>query len=168
MDAMQILDYTSYDEVRATLGVSDEELEDVTLALPMWASELQLRLEDVSSTLETLYGTVAAKAENVRTVDEQKLYKIVRLYSMYCISDNLLTSLPMFSFKSVSDGKSEKSRPDKWEDTRDGVRQGVQAMLARLRMILAKVDGTYSTPTATVSIITRATGLAVNPITSTT
>lgn len=164
---MQITTYTSYDEIRATLGVSDEELENTTLAQPQWAYELELKLADVSDTLDSLYTTVAAKAEIDRTADEKKFYMIARLYAMYCIAENLLISLPMFSYKSVSDGKAETARADSWEDTRDGVRQGVQAMLARLRMILVRVDGTYTAPVATVASIVRATGLAVNPITST-
>jgi hypothetical protein len=52
---MRLLDLTSYDQVRAVLGVSDEELTDTTLALPIYWRKLQMDLETVHPDLEALY-----------------------------------------------------------------------------------------------------------------
>ena len=51
---MPITDYAAYDEIRAVLGVSDEELEDATLALPMYEKLLNMELLDISEDLPTL------------------------------------------------------------------------------------------------------------------
>ena len=48
---MPLTDYTSYDEVRAALGVSAEELEDETLQLDFYSISLTAELEDIADTL---------------------------------------------------------------------------------------------------------------------
>lgn len=55
---MLITDYTTYDDVRAVLGVSTDELEDTTLALETYASALLLDLEDVDVALPAAYSAL--------------------------------------------------------------------------------------------------------------
>ena len=40
-----LTDYTTYDTVRAVLGVAEEELEDATLGLPMYLQQLQKSMD---------------------------------------------------------------------------------------------------------------------------
>ena len=45
-----LTEYTTYEEIRAVLGVADEELEDVVLAQPLFERQLILDLDDINST----------------------------------------------------------------------------------------------------------------------
>ncbi len=55
-----LTDYTSYDEIRAVLGVSDEELEDGTLALPLYLTMLLMEFDDIEPTLDVQYTDIKA------------------------------------------------------------------------------------------------------------
>ena len=52
---MLLSDFCSYAEVRAALGVEEDELEDATLALPVYSNNLELELLDLSLTLVEQY-----------------------------------------------------------------------------------------------------------------
>lgn len=159
-----ITNYTTYDEIRATLGVSDEEIEDITLALPIWNTNLDFALDEFSSVLVSTYEMIAAKPELSRTATEKKVYAGTRLYATYIIADDLLKSLPMFSFKRLTDGKAEAERFDAWKDTKQGVQNGLAAIKLRLELALGLV-ATYTPPVRNTFRFVTSTGLAVNPIT---
>jgi len=103
---MLITDYTTYADVRAALGVSDEELEDATLALESFAIGLKLDLEDVDLTLPAAYDALPA----TRTDAQERFYATARIFAMYAVARQLTTSLPLFSPKTVSDGKASIGR----------------------------------------------------------
>lgn len=107
---MALLDYTSYDEVRAVLGVSSDELEDATLALGVYSSNLNFELEGVSLQLPASYSAVVAIASGSRTAVQQRLYDATRLFATYAVAKQLGTSLPLFGPKDITDGKSAISR----------------------------------------------------------
>lgn len=160
-----LTDYTTYDEVRATLGVSIEEITDETLALSIWSSSLDFALEDFSDTLVPAYDDIALKLEEDRTADECKVYNLTRLYATYLVAEDLLKSLPMFSFKRLTDGKAGTERFDAWKDTKAGVQAGLAAIKLRLELTLGKVAD-YTPPVRSGYRFVSSTGLAVNPITS--
>lgn len=166
--AMTLTDFTTYDEIRAVLGVSDEEIENVTLALPIYATELEFVLSDISEDVITEYTTIAAIAEGSRTAVQQRYYNVVRLFSSYVIAKSLLTSLPMFGFKSVGDGKADTERFDKWEDVKAGVEAGYTGLLARLKALLQQLDPGFTPVAPVVRNFIVAAGLASDPVTSTT
>lgn len=159
-----ITDYTTYDEIRATLGVSDEELENTTLALEIWSTNLDFAFDEFSEKLIPAYELIAAKPENTRTTDEKRVYAGTRLFATYTVADDLLKSLPMFSFKRVTDGKAEAERFDAWKDTKEGVQAGLAAIKLRLNNALGKVTD-YTPPVRNTYKFVSAVGLAVNPIT---
>lgn len=105
-----LTDYTTYDDIRSTLGVSDDDIEDATLALETWDNHLQFDLEDVSASLPAGYLAVAAKLEESRTAVESKLYRATRLFATLATARALSASLPMFGPKDFSDGKATVSR----------------------------------------------------------
>jgi hypothetical protein len=107
--AEPIIEYTTYAEVRSALGVSDEELEDSTLALNMYALALDAALKRISATLPADYGVIEAKDATARSTAEQNVFDAVRLFSVYQIAAEL-TGLPLFSPKQVTDGKAGFSR----------------------------------------------------------
>lgn len=164
---MILTDFTTYDEIRAVLGVSDEEIENATLALPMYATELEFALIDIGEDVITEYETIAAIAEGSRTTVQQRYYNVVRLFSSYVVAKSLLTSLPMFGFKSVGDGKADTERFDKWEDVKAGVEAGYTSLLARLKALLQQLDPTYAPPAPVVRNFIVAATLASDPVTST-
>jgi hypothetical protein len=107
--AEPIIEYTTYAEVRSALGVSDEELEDSTLALDMYALALNAALKRISAALPADYATIEAKDAPTRSIAEQDVFDAVRLFSVYQIAAEL-TGLPLFSPKQVTDGKAGFSR----------------------------------------------------------
>ena len=153
-----LIDYTSYDEIRAVLGVSDEELEDSTLSLPMYLTTLTLGLGDIDTTLETQYLTL--KAATTLTPKEQKLLDVVSVFSAYAVAQHLLTSMPLFAPKRITDGRAETDRvTDPFKDVRLGVNHTYASLKARLSELL-------EIPVASTRIYFGAVGLAINPVTS--
>lgn len=107
---MALTDYTTYDEVRATLGVSLDEIKDTTLGLPLYADYLLTELDDVHTSIRTEYATIVGIAEISRTAVQAKFYRTVRLFSNFATAKQLTTSLPLFSPKDISDGKATMGR----------------------------------------------------------
>lgn len=105
---MALLTYTTYDDIRAALGVSVDEIEDATLSLSLYELNLTAELEDVDLTLETEYATVAALTS--RTAVQDRFLQATRLFSTYVVAYQATTSLPLFSPKDISDGKATMSR----------------------------------------------------------
>ena len=157
--------FTSYDEIRAVLGVSDEELENVTLALPLYLRQLQLQLAGVSSGLESLYDTISAMPETGRTPQQARLYNVMQVFSAYAISKILLTSLSLFAPKRITDGRAEFERvADPFKDLRDEVNSYYDDLLG----LLTEAAGDLGLPVGTrvnPRVYTVAAGLSVNPVT---
>lgn len=105
-----LTDYTTYAEIRAALGVSDEEIDDATLGLNMYERGLVADLEDINTALPASYATILAKAENVRTASETAVFEALQLFAPFAIAKQLASSLPLFSPKQISDGKAGFSR----------------------------------------------------------
>lgn len=158
---------TTYDEVRAVLGVSVEELEDATLDLKVFTDQLELELSDISSTLGSTLDTITAIPDISRTDAQKKLFLVANMFAAYAYAKVLLTGLPLFSPKRLTDGRAEFERfADPFESVRDGVSAGYVGLRVRLQNALAALDPAYSAPTTTRLVFTAAVGLAADPITS--
>lgn len=107
---MPITTFTSYDEIRAVLGVSSDELEDTTLALGVYSHSLLADLEGIDSALPSEFEAVAAIVEASRTAAQQRFYGAVKLFAPYAVAVQLASSLPLFAPKSLTDGKAGMSR----------------------------------------------------------
>ncbi len=114
--ALAITDYTSFDEVRAALGVSDEEVSDTTLGLPMYGNhlegEMQALADDLSLT-EDITDTVSiigAIAPASRTKQQKRVLSNVALFATYAVARHLGTSLAMMAPKAITDGKAGFTR----------------------------------------------------------
>lgn len=107
--AAPITDYTTYAEIRSALGVSDEELEDTTLALNMYALALDAALKRIGTALPADYAVIKAKIESARSGAEADVLDAVQLFTVYQIAAEL-TGLPLFSPKQITDGKAGFSR----------------------------------------------------------
>ena len=157
--------YTTYAEVRAVLGVSDEELEDATLSLPLYAQQLELELESVYVSLPSMYSGIQALDPALRTPQQQKLFDIVQVYSAYATGKILLVSAPRFAPKRISDGRAEVERvADPFATLRDDLEQTLTALRARLVRALEALDVVFSPVAGRVYF--GAAGLSINPITN--
>lgn len=162
---MNLTHYTTNDEVRAVIGVSEEEITDSDLALAIWSTVLELKLAEVSDLLISTYDDVAAIAEGSRSSNQQKFYLLTRMYSAYAVGEELLATQPMFSFKRVTDGKAEAERFDKWEDVKVGVIKGASVAKKRLMLALGLLNVGYATPSLTTLVPILSTGIASDPVT---
>ena len=156
--------FTTPDEIRAVLGVAPEEIEDATLAMPLYLRQLQFELSDIDSSLESTYLSVSAMAS--RTTAQQKLYDVMQAFAPYFIAKILLTSAPLFAPRRITDGRAEAERVvDPYMEVREGVDAGFLSLRARLRDALTAL-GTAATAASRTMIFSVAAGLAVNPVTN--
>lgn len=161
---MALTDYMTLDEPRAVLGVSDEELENVTLELPVYAMQLDMELEAVYPGLVQLYAQTSVLT--VKSAAQQKLLNVTSVYATYAISQILLTSASLFAPKRIGDGRAETERVnDPFQDVRDGVDSAVITLKARLVAALVGLGLQVSTASAARNYFLAA-GLAVNPVTN--
>lgn len=105
---MALLTYTTYDDIRAALGVSSDEIEDATLSLALYELNLTSEFEDIDLSLESTYATVSALTS--RTDVQERFLQATRLFSTYAVAYQATTSLPLFSPKDITDGKAAFSR----------------------------------------------------------
>lgn len=162
---MSLFTYTTYDEVRAVLGVSDEELADVTLELPLYEQQLVLELESVYDSLPSMYIAIRSLDPTSRTTKEQKLFDIVQVFSAYATGKILLVSAPRFAPKRITDGRAEVERvADPFANLRDDLEQTLLALRARLIAALVALDVVFTPATARVYF--GVAGLSINPITN--
>ena len=100
--------YTTYADIRAALGVEDEELSDSTLALQLYEDALDADLDDISATLRDTYVTVSA-VETPSTA-QKRFLSCTRSFAVYAVARTLLTSAPLFAQQSVEDGEAKQGR----------------------------------------------------------
>ena len=159
--------YTTFDEVRAVLGVSDEELEDEVLIQPFYERQLILDIEDVDAGIPDAFDTVSAIQYASRTKVQKRFFDLVQLFSAYAIGRTLLTSMPYFAELRVQDGRSEKERvKDPFAFPRDGVQAGFTAARQSLLAAYAGLTGTPATTRVTRTLLS-SVGLATDPVTNT-
>ncbi len=148
---MLITDYTTYDDIRATLGVSAEELEDVTIALQLYLDMLTVELEDIDATLPATYATKDLLVSP--TAPEVRFLAASRLFATYAVAKHLTGSLPLFSPKDVSDGKALTGRysMDPYKPVISAVNQQYDRFQKRLQEAWATMNATTATVAAAKS-----------------
>lgn len=105
---MALTDFTSYDDVRAAIGVSDEEISDETLGLPVYEQALLVEFDDIDLNLRSTFQVTVSK--DTPTEAEKRFIRACKLFSTYAVAQQLAASLPMFAPKSLGDGKASMSR----------------------------------------------------------
>lgn len=105
---MLIPDYTTYDDIRAALGVSSDELEDATLGLHLYEDALLADLEDVALAVPPTYIVVKALASPDQ--HQERFLQCARVFAVYSVAKQLTISLSLFSPVKVGDGKAEMGR----------------------------------------------------------
>lgn len=105
---MSITSYTTYDDVRAALGVSDQDLSDSTLGLTLYDDALAMELAAVSPNIETLFASTNAQPSH--TDAEKQLLRATRTFATYAVARELVPAMRMFAVQQVTDSKAAMSR----------------------------------------------------------
>lgn len=148
---MALTDFTTYNDIRAALGVTDEEIGDDVLSLSLYEQNLIAELEDIS--LDIISDYKDAKSDSARDEDTERFYQTTRLYSTYRVALHLTSSLPLFSPKDIADGKATMSRYA--DSPYKMVIEQVKQLADRYRKRLTNVYESYSagtTPTTTARV----------------
>lgn len=96
-------DFFSPEEVRAVLGVSDEEFEDGTLDLDLYPRHLEIELAQIGQNLATAFATASVAPSP--TVADLQLVALTKQFALYCVAALVAESMPNFSPRNISDGK---------------------------------------------------------------
>jgi len=105
-----VIDYTTFAEIRAVLGVTTDELSDATLELDLYTYSLDLEIASIDAGLAAEFAAVKAVAPVSRTTAQTTLYAAVKAFTPYAVAVQLASSLPLFAPKSITDGKASISR----------------------------------------------------------
>ena len=105
---MAITSYTTYDDVRAALGVSAQDLQDSTLGLTLYDDALAMELAAISSGVEALF-TVTNNSVSPTDAEKQFL-RATRTFATYAVARELVPAMRMFAVQQVTDSKASMSR----------------------------------------------------------
>lgn len=131
---MLITAFAQYEEIRSTLGVSEDELSDATLSLDMYEDVLAADLEDVALDLPSTYATTLGV--EMPTAPQERFLRATRTFARYVLARHLTATLPMFAPREVGDGKAVMARVN--EPFRDTVKAiNGEYEKARTRLIAA-------------------------------
>lgn len=163
---MALIPYTTSEEVRAVLGVSKTELPDATLLLPIYEAGMLEDLAKIDPLLKATLDNLMTAVPAPTAVNEVRFVRVAKLFMAYSVAMQLLNSLPMFSVKSLTDGKAEFSRQSEVIDT---MTANITKMWGSLRNTLQVLYGTLVvfTPVA-ATLPTLSAGVTLtDPVTST-
>lgn len=164
---ISIADYTTADEIRAVLGVDSIELNDETLALPVYAQALQIKLSGFTGTFGATTGTVMTiydvlTSQASMTADEENFVITVKQLATLILAETCCSGLSMFALKTDSDGKASQGRFASEATFRDVVAH----VRGRLASVIGTLDyimsGSYTYATPGISTIVPDTDRVTN------
>jgi len=97
-----LTDYTSYENIRVTLGLTLRELPDTLLAAEIYDLNLEVEINGIGSDIPALYTTASGES----TEEADAFVRAVRVFSTYSVAKNCAEALPLFSSKGITDGKA--------------------------------------------------------------
>lgn len=160
---MGISEYTSFSEVRAILGVEDDELKDETLQLDTYGLELVEELREISPTLISLYSDIKDKSD--RSDEEGRVYELTRLFAVYYVAQQAGNALPMFSPRSIGDGKATMTRfsGEPYKEMLEEISGRVDLYRTRLKAALEELAAQTTNRSPRTTFV--AVGPAYDPVT---
>lgn len=146
---MDITQFTSYDEVRAVLGLPAKELPDATLALPLYGKILKSNLVAIGASIVTDYATAKA---SYTTTAEINFCDAFELFALYDVAWSVCDALPSLSPRTITDGKAMLQRQlDSYKPVLDAVQARRSLHSEALKSAYAVVGGAVGA-TYTVSL----------------
>ena len=162
-----IVDYTSYDAVRAVLGVSSEEIDDDVINLPLYEVMLSEDLLDLSGSIQTDFITVRDIPVGTQTDIEKRFVRVMQTYASYQVASTLLGSVALFAPKDITDSKASVTRVnDPFKTLKEDVLASLVYIRTRLLTAYDAYSPTYAAPTAVTRTFITSTGLAIDPVTN--
>lgn len=164
---MALLDYTSYETIRAVVGLAETELPDGILALGLYEREVIEALDTLNPELRVQFAVVLAVLEANRTLLQRRFVSLMSVYAAYFVGKVLAGgSIELFAPVKIQDGKAVQERVD---DPFTQLRADIQASLTKwegmLLRCLALIDPTQVVATRAATVFMASAGLAVNPVT---
>lgn len=143
---MSILTYTTYNDVRAALGVTVKDLADETLALQLYSDTLDSELEEVDADLATIFADASAAVPP--SAAQSRLLRSARQFATFALAKTLAPSLPVFARKQITDGKAALTRyDDPLKEVLKDLTQKYQASRDRLLSAIQALDGATASST---------------------
>lgn len=105
-----LTDYTTFADVRAALGVNEDDIQDSVLSLSIYNILLTQDFEDIDVTIESVYATKSALTSP--TAAESRFIDACRLFATFSIANQLTITLPLFAAQQITDGKAQVNRFD--------------------------------------------------------
>lgn len=162
---MNLTDFCQYTEIRAILGVLSDDIDDDTLALPLYARLLSFALAELDTSLEAFYLNLKDKPDP--TDQEVKFVDLMQVYSGYAVARELLPALPQFAAQRFVHGKDDLER--KPFDPA-ATEKSILAALSRLSDKVLAAYAVLNSSSAAQSVTRRtlfASSRGVDPVTNT-
>lgn len=166
---MALSTYTTYDAIRAILGVSPKEIKDATLALDLFEQQFLLEMSDVDSgagAVMVQYNIVKALTSG-RTADQQRFFDIVNMMAAYSAAKQVLTGAPLAVPQKITDGKASIQRFDthNFDKVRAGATETYAALLRRLKAVLLTLAPGAAVTSVPARTLILSSALASDPVT---
>lgn len=166
---MDLLQFTTYDEIRSLLGVTRRELADDVLALPHWTLTVEQELLDIdggTGAVLTQFATVLAIAETTRTAAQTQFFKVTCVYALYLMGLQLLSRADVFVPTTITDGKASVQRlEERFERLRPAIEGTLQRYKERLKTSLTVLNPGAAVVAVAERVMISTTGLATDPVT---
>ncbi len=160
---MAITTYTTPDEVRAVLGVAPEELEDATILLPIYETQLIEDIYDLGPTLAADYATIKAGAQTPQTT---RFVNLVNTWACYDLAQQLLPATPMFAPKTITSDKDTAQRvEDPYALLQERIDSAMSRFEERILALYAILMPGNPAPVPIDRVMVVDVGLSVDPIT---
>jgi hypothetical protein len=159
-----LTEYTTFNDVRAALGMSEEEVSDETLGLDTISTLLD---EDLLALAPLLVATFAAlPAVDAQSALESRLYKLTRLYATYAVAFRLIDTAELFGFIKVADGRASTERvAEAYKNLRTNLAAQLQRIKALLLGALGALVPTVTAPVSAGNVWISSVGLGSDPVT---
>lgn len=165
---MELTAFTTYDDIRAMIGVTNKELPDTDLALESYLYGLENELEAVGANLEDDYMAAStAVASGTETTTQKALYRATRLFATASVALAVAYSLPMRAQKSITDGKAGISRfsDSPFKETLNNLLTLAASAKSSLAVQFAASTGSTVLSTAGIPFFMAVVSPAVDPVT---
>lgn len=158
-------DYTTPGNVRAVLGISVKEAEDVVVTSSPYFTGMLEALRALSLTLATDYTTLKT-AGGTRTAKESRFLLLAESFCAYIVAIQLIPALPLLAPQLITDGKSQQGRiANPYEQLKPSLTASLAIFSFNLMDAYSDINVAITKPVKTTRIMVLGVDLAVDPVT---
>jgi hypothetical protein len=161
---MAITDYTTPASVRAIIGVSDDEIDDITIENSIYSNLLDEAFYDLSPTMEADYATT--KASIPLNANQVRFVRLIETWAGYTVAGFLMTSMEMFAPQIIKSDKDEVARvSNPYVNVETNIKQITRSLANRILNLYPVLFPTHLVPDPVKYINVVATSAPVDPVT---